>query len=151
MHAMPKIVLQVSYQTCKRCSEKLGYWESIQPYFCYHRWVLAYDTVFKYLARKYFPHQLSPSLNMTLLANVWSTPQGTGTLYSNYIYAYFAQAYRKGLISSTLKLPLVFNLKKVATIENFGLQCKSLTDLQRIQYGILQSEVLAIYQPSNFF
>lgn len=55
---------------------------------------------------------------MTLLENFRSFPQGLGTLYSDCIYVYFAQAYfRKDLISSTLKLPLIFHLKKVAATE----------------------------------
>lgn len=102
----------------KGAVKKIRVWESIQPYFSYHRWVFAYD-----MARKFFPHQLSPSLNMTLLANFRSSPQVIGTVYSNYIYVYFAQVYfRKGLISSTIKLPLIFYLKKVATMEIIGLQ-----------------------------
>lgn len=34
---------------------KIRVWESIQSCFCYHRWVLVYDTAVKYLARKMFP------------------------------------------------------------------------------------------------
>lgn len=113
MHAMPKIVLQVSYQTCKRSSEKLVYGSpsnliSASTDGCLH--ITQFSNTWP---GNVFPHQLSPSLDMTLLANFRSL-----SLYSNRIYVYFAQAYfRKGLISSTLKLPLVFHLKNVDTME----------------------------------
>lgn len=103
----------MSYQTRKRCSEKLGYGSpsnliSATTDGCLH--MIQFSNTWP---GNFFPYQLFLSLNMTLLANFGSTPQGTGTLYSNYIYIYLfcSSIFQKG--------PNFFYIKVVPNI-SFG-------------------------------
>lgn len=71
-----KLYLKCVIKSVKRWSKKLRSWEPVQPHFWYHRWVLAHDTIFNYLARQFF----SPA--SSLLPLTWSFWQILGLLHA---------------------------------------------------------------------
>lgn len=69
-----KLYLKCVIKPVKRWNKKLRIWEPVQPHFWYHRWVLAHDTIFNYVARQSF------TLTSSLLPLTWSFWQILGLL-----------------------------------------------------------------------